>query len=146
MKNRCYPVLPSALSRHELGVLDGDTLDLQISVGLGVFVERRVRLLGVNCPEVRRKATAKEGSRFKKLTYAFVHYAVEEETQRLEVNTGDRERHDSFGRLLGDVFRVFLDADGYVLSKESLSKFLLKSGAPVYIGVSADDKLMQHGR
>jgi len=146
MNRREYPALPSRLSRHDLGVLDGDTLDLQLSVGLGVFVERRVRLLGVNCPEIRKKSSAKEGSRFKKLTFAFVDYATRESSQHLVVRTEQNERHDSFGRLLADVYRMFLDADGYVVEQESLAEFLLKNGAPVYIGIAATDRLMGYGR
>ena len=34
-----------------LRCVDADTLDVQISLGLDVYVNERVRLLGVNCPE-----------------------------------------------------------------------------------------------
>tara|TARA_R110000751_G_scaffold55334_1_gene118599 strand:- start:11 stop:322 length:312 start_codon:yes stop_codon:yes gene_type:complete len=103
--------------------------------------------VGVNCPELNRRSTADAGSRFKKLTFAFINYAVEDENQSLVLDTGSRERNDSFGRILGDVFRVFADADGYELSRESLSEFLLKSGAPVYIGYPASSAIMQkYGR
>ena len=146
VRNRCYPALPSTISRHDLGVLDGDTIDLQLSCGLGVYVERRVRLLGVNCPEVRRRSSAKAGERFKKLTHAFISYAVDDPTQSLEVDTGFTERNDGFGRLLADVYRVFIDADGYLIGRESLSEFLLKNGAPVYIGVTVDEELFRYGR
>ena len=36
-----------------LRVVDGDTVDLEIDLGLQTFVRTRVRLYGINAPEVR---------------------------------------------------------------------------------------------
>ena len=36
-----------------LRVIDGDTIDAKVKLGLGVFVERRLRFFGVDAPETR---------------------------------------------------------------------------------------------
>jgi len=36
-------------------VVDGDTIDLNIDLGMGVHVYERCRLLGINAPEMRGK-------------------------------------------------------------------------------------------
>ena len=35
-----------------INVLDGDTVDLDVNLGLGFHVDARIRLLGVDCPEI----------------------------------------------------------------------------------------------
>ena len=36
-------------------VLDGDTVDVLINLGFGIFIEKRVRMYGINTPETRTK-------------------------------------------------------------------------------------------
>ena len=36
-------------------VVDGDTLDARIDLGFDVFVEKRIRLWGINAPETRSR-------------------------------------------------------------------------------------------
>ena len=36
-------------------VLDGDTVDVLINLGFGIFIEKRVRMYGINAPETRTK-------------------------------------------------------------------------------------------
>lgn len=35
-----------------INVIDGDTIDLNVNLGLGFHVDARIRLLGVDCPEI----------------------------------------------------------------------------------------------
>ena len=37
-------------------VIDGDTVDLDLSLGFGVVLRQRARLLGLNCPEKNTEA------------------------------------------------------------------------------------------
>ena len=34
-------------------VIDGDTIDAKIDLGFGISIEKRVRLVGIDAPEVR---------------------------------------------------------------------------------------------
>ncbi len=36
-------------------VVDGDTVDAMIDLGFNVWIKRRIRLAGINCPEVRTR-------------------------------------------------------------------------------------------
>ena len=38
-----------------LRIVDGDTIDAEISVGFDIFVKKRIRLWGINAPETRSK-------------------------------------------------------------------------------------------
>jgi len=47
-----------------LNLIDGDTLDLNVNLGMGFFVNARIRLLGVDAPEIFGvKKTSEEYSR-----------------------------------------------------------------------------------
>ncbi len=35
-----------------INVLDGDTVDLDVNLGLGFHVDARIRLIGIDCPEI----------------------------------------------------------------------------------------------
>ena len=47
------PAYRYAARLSERGVIDGDTLDLEIDLGFAVWVHVRIRLLGWSCPELR---------------------------------------------------------------------------------------------
>ncbi|HEU4333665.1 MAG TPA: thermonuclease family protein [Candidatus Eisenbacteria bacterium] len=72
-------------------VLDGDTIDLE-SVG-------RVRLIGVDCPELGQKVNGYQG--FSAEASEYTRSLVEGKRVRLEY---DRERRDKFGRTLAYVY------------------------------------------
>lgn len=41
-------------------IIDGDTVDLEIDLGFYTFVKKRVRLYGINTPEVRTRNAAEK--------------------------------------------------------------------------------------
>ena len=95
-----------------IDVVDGDTLDVMIDQGFHARRKERVRLLGVNAPEMTGK-TKVAGQKAK--------YFVEE----LIYNNGwfcyiRTSKTDAFGRYLADVYWSGL--------QDSLSDMLIKSG------------------
>lgn len=78
-------------------IVDGDTIDVTIDLGLKVSIhDRRIRLYGINAPELKQPTLA-EGKRAKLwLTEQIFAKRVTLRT----IKDGD----DKFGRLLGDVW------------------------------------------
>ena len=87
-----------------LRCVDADTLDVQISLGLDVYVNERVRLLGVNCPETfGRKVDSDEYRAGKKaqawLIQQLCHGMTDDEAIDLALNT----KGDMRGQVVGHV-------------------------------------------
>lgn len=103
-----------------VGVIDGDTLDLDLDLGFSLVLRQRVRLYGIDAPEVRtRDAAEKErGLRAK----AFVQAWFGEPGDVL-VRTSKEEK---FGRMLADCFRPGSPS----LVEELLSRGLAKPYLP----------------
>lgn len=101
-------------------IVDGDTMDLVIDLGFRTTTEQRVRLLGVDCPEVKG-STKKAGDAATEATRRWVksHSGLVIRTLKT------KKQADSFGRYLVEVFG---DADG---KQESLNQYLLDEGFAV---------------
>lgn len=92
-------------------VIDGDTVVADVHAGFGiVLVDRKVRILGVDTPELRSRIPKQKMAayRAKDFTTEFV------ERPHLYLQSGGKV--DSFGRILGDV----RDAKGVSLSQSLL--------------------------
>ena len=101
-------------------VVDGDTMDLVIDLGFRTTTEQRVRLLSVDCPEVKG-ATKKAGDAATEATRRWVKSHAGLVIRTLKT----KKQADSFGRYLVEVFG---DADG---KQESLNQYLLDEGFAV---------------
>lgn len=55
-----YDVLPGPVDAVVLQVIDGDTIDVRAQIWLRQAIETRVRLLGVDAPELRGKCDAEQ--------------------------------------------------------------------------------------
>jgi len=101
-------------------IVDGDTMDLVIDLGFRTTTEQRVRLLGVDCPEVKG-STKKAGDAATEATRRWVksHSGLVIRTLKT------KKQADSFGRYLVEVFG---DTDG---KQESLNQHLLDEGFAV---------------
>jgi micrococcal nuclease len=77
-----------------VNVVDGDTIDAEISVGFHASLTARLRLLGVNCPEVHG-ATKEAGL----AAAAFTRAALLGKDVLIRT-----EKSDVFGRWLASVF------------------------------------------
>ena len=75
-------------------ILDGDTLDVNLRLGLGIFIEQRLRLRGIDCPELNTH----EGRRAK----AFVEKALKP-CPWIVVKT-HKDTTDKYDRYLADIF------------------------------------------
>lgn len=75
-------------------VVDGDTLDLQIDLGFGVFTRQRVRLLGINAAE--------HGTELGDKATAFARDWVQEHGPVFTVRT-QKDKKEKYGRYLATV-------------------------------------------
>ena len=93
-------------------VIDGDTLCLDIDLGFRTWMRRRVRLLGVNCPELTG-----ESRDVGKAAMEFVINWFMSRPADFQVRT-HLDKTDSFGRVLVEICS----------GEESLEEALLASG------------------
>jgi micrococcal nuclease len=93
-------------------VIDGDTVVMRIDVGFDITVVKKIRLLGVNTPEIRGESR-EEGLKAKALVEAWL------EGEEVVIFTS---KADSFGRYLAEI----------VCNGESLTSYLLKMGYDPY--------------
>lgn len=96
-------------------VVDGDTVDLRVDLGFRIWMTMRVRVLGVNCPEMHG-TSAVLGQKAKDFTTSW--FAA---NPKFVIRT-HLDKRDSFGRVLATI----AIEDG-----ESLGSELIKSGNAV---------------
>jgi micrococcal nuclease len=75
-------------------VVDGDTLDLQLDLGFGVFTRQRVRLLGINAAE--------HGTELGDKATAFARDWVKQHGPAFTVRT-QKDKKEKFGRYLATI-------------------------------------------
>jgi len=113
-------------------VVDGDTVDVDIDLGFGVWLRKsRIRLLGVDTPESRtrdldEKARGKLASQF--LSTSILH------ADNLVIQT-KLDKKGKFGRVLGVIV-----ADDVDLNQALINNYL----AVAYTGQSKDDIEAEH--
>ena len=117
-------------------VVDGDTVDVDIDLGFGVWLKKeRVRIMGIDTPESR--TSDKIEKIFGKAASARLKELIEEDC--ILCTTKDRSGEDErgkFGRVLGD-FRL---SDGRMVTK-----VLIEEGHAVdYYGGSKEELQEQH--
>ena len=99
-------------------VVDGDTIDLEVDLGLRVLTRARFRIYGVDTPETfgekRESAEYAAGMRAKRATEAFLHNAADD-AGWLVIRT-HKDRTGKYGRWLADVY----DQDGSTMLSEHL--------------------------
>lgn len=108
-------------------VVDGDTLDLAIDLGFSTWIYRRVRILGVNCPETKgeSKEAGKRAKEFARRWCALAGCAV---TVRTHL-----DKTDSFGRVLAEIWN----------GSQSLGRELIASGNATAYRVTREKKPRQ---
>ena len=102
-------------------VVDGDTLVVALEVSPGVFIEQKLRLRGLDCPEM----STPEGRAAKRFVEALVA-----KTTAIIINTS---KPDKFDRYLADVFVSPVQGDGRSKMDEEifLNNALLENGHAV---------------
>lgn len=106
-----------------LRVVDGDTLDVLVDMGFGCMCTQRLRLLGVNTPELRpRKGTAAEKEDEKRRAIQATEYVERVLPNNIIIDT---EKDDAFGRYLAEIY--FFDSGQW----SHLNALLLEKGHAV---------------
>ena len=120
-----------------LRVVDGDTVDVDIDLGFGVWLKKeRVRMMGIDTPESRTRD--KEEKRFGLAAKSFVksHMPVGSiQVLKTEIDKSGEDKKGKFGRILGD----FL-IDGNKFTKIMISE----SHAVAYHGQNKANVQKQH--
>ena len=108
-------------------VVDGDTVDIDIDLGFGVWLHKeRVRIYGIDTPESRTRD--KEEKVFGLLAKDFVKQFVKGSSVILRTQKYDAK--GKFGRILGDI----------IVDDKSLSETMIKEyHAVAYHGQSKED-------
>ena len=115
-----------------LRIVDGDTVDVDIDLGFGVWMHReRVRMYGIDTPESR--TSDPEEKVYGKLSKQFVKDNLPIGSMQTLVTHKDKT--GKFGRILGD----------FLIEGESLGKIMVdKSLAVVYNGEDKGEIEMKH--
>ena len=108
-------------------VVDGDTVDIDIDLGFGVWLHKeRVRIYGIDTPESRTRDKVEK--RFGLLAKEFVKQFVKGSSIILRTQKYDAK--GKFGRILGDI----------IVDDKSLSETMIKEyHAVAYHGQSKED-------
>jgi len=121
-----------------LRVVDGDTVDVDIDLGFGVWMRKqRIRLYGIDTPESRTRD--KEEKKFGLLAKRFVEGFLAKGSTALLVT--EKDGKGKFGRILGK-FQVF---DGKTDRATFLHEIMIKEHMAVeYLGQSKEDIAEEH--
>ena len=118
-----------------LKVVDGDTVDVDIDLGFGIWLKNeRVRIMGIDTPESRTSdATEKKfGLASKSKLKSLLGKTGVLKTQ---VNKKGEDMKGKFGRILGD----------FVVGTKKVSEILFEEGYAVpYFGGSKEEVQMMH--
>ena len=117
-------------------IVDGDTVDVDIDLGFGVWMKKqRIRLYGIDTPESRTRDLEE-----KKYGLAAKEYI----TQMLDDEGGitlktHKDAEGKFGRILGELWRTTDFAD------QSINEYMIeKHHAVKYMGQSKDSIEEEH--
>ena len=119
-------------------VVDGDTVDVDIDLGFGIWVHNeRVRLYGIDTPESRtRDLEEKKAGLFAK--DVVLHYLPEGSKQVLRTH---KDKVGKYGRVLGE----FIIYDGLADRQTTINQFMIDHRIGVeYSGKSKDEIVKQH--
>lgn len=84
-----------------LKVVDGDTVDVIIDLGFDVFLEKRVRMAGVNAPESRTKDLEEKAKGLKTKAWLIEKFNTDEQ---IIIETSLDNQYGKFGRVLGTFY------------------------------------------
>ena len=127
-----------------LRVVDGDTVDVDIDLGFGVWLRKeRVRIMGIDTPESRTRD--KEEKKFGLLAEERLKELLPVGSIAVLRTRSDRDGEDAkgkFGRILGD----FLPGSGPITPCSTMvTEILIKEGyAVAYHGQNKDDVAKAH--
>jgi endonuclease YncB( thermonuclease family) len=104
---------------HVDRVVDGDTIDLTISLGFDIYIKERVRLFGVDTPETRTRNKKEKEAGLKAKNY--VKTLLENTDIRIST-----EEKGKFGRYLAIIYRELEDGTFLNVNKDIIDKKLAR--------------------
>lgn len=107
-------------STKVINVVDGDTIDVDIDLGFDIHHTTRIRLVGINTPEIRNKNVEEKNKGL--VAKARVEELVLGKTILLETL---KDRTEKYGRYLGIVYLENGTSLNALLVKEGLAKIYL---------------------
>jgi len=122
-------------------VVDGDTVDVDIDLGFGIWMkDERVRIMGIDTPESRTRDKVEK--LFGKRASARVKELLDEDViLKTQIARDGEDMKGKYGRILGD-FIVERFEDG---KQEMLTDVLVQEGhAVAYFGGSKEEIAMKH--
>ena len=120
-----------------LRVVDGDTVDIDIDLGFGIWMHKeRVRMMGIDTPESRTRDKVEKifGLASKDRLKELLPIGS---TQHLktEIDRSGEDKKGKFGRILGD----------FIVDEKRCTDILIEEGhAVAYFGGSKDEIEMKH--
>jgi len=84
-----------------LKVVDGDTVDVIIDLGFDVFLEKRVRMAGINAPESRTRDLEEKAKGLKTKAWLIEKFNTDEQ---IIIETSLDNQYGKFGRVLGTFY------------------------------------------
>ena len=120
-----------------LRVVDGDTVDIDIDLGFGVWMHKeRVRMMGIDTPESRTRDKVEKAfglaskSRLKELLPVGSIQVL-----KTEIDKSGEDKKGKFGRILGD----------FLIDDRRATDILIEEGhAVAYFGGSKEEIQMKH--
>lgn len=112
---------------HCYNVVDGDTVDLTLDLGLKVYAKERVRLAGIDTPEIH--GVKKDSDEYKKGTLA------KEAVERLILHKDiivqtEKDKTGKYGRYIAFIY-TDTNIDSPSLEDSCLNDYLVKEGFAV---------------
>ena len=120
-----------------LRVVDGDTVDVDIDLGFGVWMHKeRVRMMGIDTPESRtRDSVEKQFGLASKDKLKSLLPIGSMQILKTEIDKSGEDAKGKFGRILGD----------FLIEGKRASEMLIEEGfAVAYHGQSKDDIEAMH--
>ena len=117
-------------------IIDGDTVDVDIDLGFGVWLKKeRIRLFGIDTPESRTRDL--DEKKYGLMAKDFITSLLSDEGGIVLKTHKDAE--GKYGRILGELWRTTDLAD------QSINEYMIeKYHAVRYMGQSKDDIAEQH--
>lgn len=124
-------------------VVDGDTVDVDIDLGFGVWLRgERVRLYGIDTPESRTRDKVEK--KYGLLAKDFLKYNLRSKEGTIILKT-HKDGKGKFGRILGEFIRI--ENDGHPVYEEriNLNQLMIEQHhAVAYHGQSKEEIEEQH--
>jgi len=120
-----------------LRVVDGDTVDIDIDLGFGMWMHKeRVRMMGIDTPESRTSdKVEKQFGLASKNRLKEILPVGSSQVLKTEIDKSGEDAKGKFGRILGD----------FLVEEKRATEILIEEGHAVpYHGQSKDDVHLQH--